>query len=98
MTDGTPSLRHYWFIFDLPFGVDCPRGAREGVGVTAHDRDDAVALVVSEVFEGWALPSIVGEVEDVDVRRLCPWLVLPNMSDPRRRGVWFPVRARAATA
>jgi hypothetical protein len=98
MTDGSRPLRHYWFVFDLPFWVDCPRGAREGVGVTAHDRDDAIGLVVSEVFGGQALPSIVEETEDVEFHRLCPWLVRPNMTDPRGRGVWFPVPAVGARA
>jgi hypothetical protein len=92
MADDTSALRAYWFVFDLPLSVDCPRGAREGVGVTAHDRDDAIELVVGQVFDGRMLPSIVEEHEDVEFHRLCPWLVLPNMTDPRRRGVWFPIR------
>ena len=90
MADTPAVLRRFWFVFDLPLDVGCPRGTREGVGVTAGDLDDALDLVGRRVFAGRPLPSLTTLAEDADVHRLCPWLVLPNMTDPSVRGIWFP--------
>jgi hypothetical protein len=84
-------LRHFWFEFDIPVAADCPPGARAGIGVTALDRDDAMEILAERVFRGRVLPEIRREVSEVVFHRLCPWLVLPNMTDPAPRGVWFPV-------
>ena len=56
MADVATGLVHFWFEFDLPVDADCPPGAREGVGVTAIDRSDAVDLVLRRVFAGRPLP------------------------------------------
>ena len=37
------------------------------------------------------LPTIAVLIEDVDVSTLDAGHVLPNMSPPVRRGVWFPL-------
>lgn len=95
MAEASAGLRHFWYEFDLPVGVDCPPGTREGVGVTAVDRREALDLVARRVFVGQTLPAIRLEVEDVEFHRLCPWLVLPNMVDPRPHGIWFPAGDRA---
>jgi hypothetical protein len=84
-------LRHFWFEFEIPVVVECPRGVRAGVGVTALDREDALAILEERVFPGKPLPRIGREVSEVVFHELCPWLVLPNMLDPAPRGVWFPV-------
>ena len=88
------SLRHFWFEFDIPSDDDCPRGIREGIGVTAAARDEALDLVSASVFGGGRLPPIRVEVEDVPFHTLDPWAVLPNMLEPWARGVWFPVGYR----
>ncbi len=88
------ALRHFWFEFDLPAGVACPTGTREGVGVTAIDRGDALQIVADRIFAGRHLPEVRLGIEDVVFHRLCPWLVLPNMLEPWPRGVWFPVGYR----
>ena len=90
MADTPAALRRFWFEFDLPLDADCPRGTREGVGVTASDLDDALSLVDQRVFVGRPLPPVTARAEDADVYQLCPWLVLPNMTDPSVRGIWFP--------
>lgn len=88
--DGPPRLRAFWLEFEIPFESDCPPGTREGVGVTAADRVDALDLAADRVFSGRALPPLRFEIEDVVFHRLDPWQVLPNMVDPRPRGIWFP--------
>ena len=90
------ALRHLWFEFEIPLDVECPPGAREGVGVTAIDRAEALAIVSSRVFAGAPLPPIRRELEDVVFDRLCPWVVLPNMLEPWAPGVWFPVGYRGS--
>ena len=87
-----PSMRSFWFEFAIPFDAACPAGVREGVGVTAIDRRDALDLVAQGLFGGCALPPLRLEIEDVAFHRLDPWLVLPNLGDPGPRGVWFPAR------
>ena len=89
-------LRPFWFEFAIPQDADCPPGVREGVGVTATDRDDALGIVAQRLFGGRELPPVCLEVEDVAFHRLDPWQVLPNMVDPAPRGVWFPARRAEA--
>lgn len=73
---------------DLPIG----RALRQGVGVTALDLDDAVALVASWLIE-WnviasviELPPIVNVQNDVDItgRGGKP------LGNPAWRGIWSP--------
>jgi hypothetical protein len=87
---GRARLRPFWFEFEVPLEGDWPRGTRDGVGVTATDRVDALELIANAVFDGRVLPPLRLEIEDVAFHRLDPWQVLPNMVDPRPRGVWFP--------
>lgn len=85
------SLRHFWFEFELGWNELCPPGAREGVGVTASDLEDALELVARRVFPLDQPPRIRRVIEDVSFHSLCPWAVLPNMLEPWSRGIWFPV-------
>ncbi len=77
----------FWLTFPR---FDYPTPLNIGCGVTAWNRDDAVSIVQSKVFDGldfqWATIS-----EDVDVSQLDPGHVLPNMGNPVERGVWFPL-------
>jgi hypothetical protein len=77
------ALTRYWFKFAVT-------GHELGCGVTAHDHDDAVALLRDTVFAGEALPKVEEVIEDVDIRSLDQKHVIPNMEPPIWRGVWFP--------
>jgi hypothetical protein len=87
-------LRYFWFEFEIALDSPCPPGAREGVGVTASDHDDATALIKSLVFANRAMPPVRRVMEDVSFHSLCPWAVLPNILEPWDRGVWFPAGYR----
>ncbi|MFP5341570.1 MAG: hypothetical protein ACLGIJ_01405 [Candidatus Limnocylindria bacterium] len=89
----SPPLRRFWFEFEIGPTDPCPHGAREGIGVTALDLDEAAELAAS-LFQPGTPPPVSLVLEDVDTRSLCPWLVLPNMADWEDRGVWFPVGDR----
>jgi hypothetical protein len=82
------TLRRFWFEFSA--SADVPLGVRLGCGVAAYDSSDARRIVTERVFGG-VEPSVVNVIEDVDVSRLDPGHVLPNMSSPNVRGVWFPL-------
>jgi hypothetical protein len=79
-------LRRFWFTFDPD---NTPPGMAAGCGVTALDRDDALALVGS--WLGTAAPSLGSVIDDVDVSTLDAKHVLPNMLPPNERGVWYPM-------
>jgi len=85
------SLRRFWIEFEGQLGDGLPAGVLVGCGVTAFNYDDAVNLVRERVFEGDQLPRIKKCVEDVDVSALDQGHVLPNMSSPTERGIWFPL-------
>jgi hypothetical protein len=81
-------LHRYWIEFS-----DAPSGSPLGVGVTAEDRDAALALV-REWYVAWGTPrqrcptapTVVG---DIDVSRLGH---LPRglVGVPANRGIWYP--------
>lgn len=83
-------LRRYWIQFDATQAT-LPIGLGHGCGVTAYDYSDAVALLKDRVFGGESPPEAKNIVEDIDVSTLDAGHVLPNMSDPSTRGVWFPL-------
>jgi len=58
-----------------------------GVGVTAHDVDDAYALIKARVNVNTLLP-VADVVEDVDPAALS---VAGPMGDASVRGIWYPV-------
>jgi hypothetical protein len=89
--DKPPARRRYWFRFDVAVADAPPLGVLLGCGVTAHDRADAERLLADRVFGAGGVPGIIQVVEDVDVSALDPSHVRPNMGDPSRRGVWFPL-------
>ena len=51
----------------------------------------ALCLLKEKVFNGATLPEIKNMIENVDVSTLDAGHVLPNMSPPNIRGVWFPL-------
>ena len=83
-------MKKYWFEFDFNNNPE-PFGTRLGCGLTAYDYNDAVNLLNEKVFKNEPLPNMTKVIEDVDLSILDPGHVLPNMSPPNRRGVWFPL-------
>lgn len=83
-------LHRYWIEFQLP-PSQIRLAIHDGCGVTAEDREDALALVQEHCFKGQALPPVQRLVEDVDVSELDAEHVLPNMGLPTARGVWYPI-------
>ena len=73
-------LRRFWF----------PVPGHSGIGVTAFSLGDAEALARSVADElDWHF-SASEVLEDVDVRILDQRHVIPNMSSPHTRGIWYP--------
>jgi hypothetical protein len=81
----------YWIRFDLRLSDQHPIGVLSGVGVTAHDRQDALALVKELVFGDQDLPIVLEVQEGIDISKLDQKHVVPNMGNPLKRGVWFPL-------
>ena len=78
-------LHRYWYGFTGNFGCRVPFG----VGVTAYSRADAQQLICA--FLDWEdLPTPSEVIEDVDVSTLDARTVLPHMSAPIWRGLWYP--------
>jgi len=59
-------------------------------GVTAFDEADAIGILSYVVFDGQPLPDVLEIRADVDVRDLDQGRVVPNMSPPSWRGIWYP--------
>lgn len=93
--EGALKLRRYWIRFDDP-GRDA-FGLGLGCGVTAFDRDDAVALLEEHLFKGPMPFPIIASTEDVDIRTLDRGHGVPNMLPPNRRGIWYPIGYAAST-
>ncbi len=85
-------LRRFWFQFDIgPRDFSWPRTVlRAGCGVTGFSEEDCVAMIKDRIMKSQELPGIVKVVSDVDVRTLDANHVIPNMSVPTVRGIWFP--------
>jgi hypothetical protein len=80
-------LRRFWITLEK---LPRPSALNLGCGVTAYDLDDALALVTERIFRGQEIPRLVDCVEDVDVSKLDPKHVAPNIGVVTRRGIWFP--------
>jgi len=84
------SLHRYWIKFEQD-SKNHVIGTLLGCGVTAHSYEDALEILQDNVFTGKALPPVLSMIEDVDVSNLDPNHVLPNIGNPLRRGIWFPL-------
>lgn len=86
------ALIRYWFTFDFSDYemTEIPAGTLLGCGITAFDKEDALILLNSLVFNGKEMP-IKTIVENVDITSLDQGHVIPNMNPPIYRGVWFPL-------
>lgn len=87
-------LHRYWFEFAIAPGelgqFPSYSGLGWGCGVTAHNYDDAIAILRDRIFKSDPVPEIAQVVEDVDLSELDEGHVRPNMTAPTERGVWFP--------
>jgi hypothetical protein len=83
----------FWFEFDLPTHEFTYPAAvlRMGCGCTGYDRADCLQMISARVFEGADLPPVKSEIANIDVSRLDPDHVRPNMGVVSRRGIWFPL-------
>ena len=82
-------MKRFWFEFDTSTLKFVPYGTNIGCGVTAYDYEDALSILEERVFQA-QLPGMTAVIPDVDVRNLDQNHVIPNMSSPNSRGVWFP--------
>jgi hypothetical protein len=80
----------YWFEFEVEL-EDLPFGVKMGCGVTAYNSEDALYLISNMVFKGHTLPAVKIMIENIDLTTLDAGHVLPNMSPPNVRGIWFPL-------
>ncbi|MFD0325920.1 hypothetical protein [Lysobacter gummosus] len=62
-----------------------------GCGVTAIDRDDAIALIFLHVFARHGKLEVKRIEENISVEAIEKEHVLPNMGNIAIRGVWFPL-------
>lgn len=81
-------MRRFWIEF--PVDDSTPLALVRGVGVTAENEDEALALVRRDVLRGEPLPLPSRIVPDVDVSTLDEHHVLPNVGVVIWRGIWFP--------
>ena len=65
--------------------------SRLGFGVTAYDERDAKDLLQRLVFPLAVLPPVVECIADIRIPDLDPGRIIPKMSPPNWRGVWFPM-------
>lgn len=81
-------LHRFWFQFKK---IERPTPLNIGCGLTAYDYDDALRVLLEQVFVSDPLPIIEMCIPDVDVSSLDERHVLPNMGSVLPRGVWFPL-------
>jgi hypothetical protein len=80
-------LHRYWFRFRKSIE---PSVLNLGCGVTAYSEEDALQIIREKVFPLFGVREVEIVVTDVDVSTLDAGHVIPNMSLPFRRGMWFP--------
>jgi len=82
------NLHRFWFEFEREQGLSSK--LLIGCGVTAYNQNDALSLIAEQVYENNETPRIVRVIENVDISKLDPAHVIPNMESPIWRGIWFP--------
>ena len=83
-------MTRFWFELSLSIDRPYPPGAPLGCGITAFNKEDAMALLRERVFKDYGEPQITRCVENIDVSTIRDPHIWPNMGDPSIRGVWFP--------
>ena len=84
-------MKRFWIKFALTINDPHPVGVLPGCGVTATSTETALDLVRRRVFDGGDLPAIEEIREDVQLECLDKNHVIPNMGDPGKEGIWFPL-------
>jgi hypothetical protein len=84
-------LKRYWFEFDIKSVIGYPHPIGYGCGITAYDLEDALEIMNKIIFKNSPRPDFKRVVENIDIRTLDQGHVIPNMSPPIYRGVWFPL-------
>ncbi len=84
-------MNKYWFRFNLTIDQCPPLGTLLGCGVTAASKDEAIQLLKDRVFNTMQFPDIRECTENIDIHTLDRNHVRPNMGDPERFGIWFPL-------
>lgn len=94
-------MRRFWINFQLPPEPEQPATGfrldgdpwswlRRGVGVTAADPEDALAIIHAELGRYGEIPEPAEVIHDVDVSTLDEDHILPNIGPVVWRGVWWP--------
>jgi hypothetical protein len=83
-------VKPFWVTFPGKTAFDLPGGCGLGVGVTAMDEKDAIALVEAVLFTDQPMPSEyaikwLASLDELDQNH-----VRPNMGFHLRRRVWYP--------
>ena len=84
-------LTRYWIEFKSDEPSDLPYGLSYGCGVTAFDFTDAIKIIQDKIFKGNAPPEVKIKTDHIDIQTLDAGHVLPNMTSPDKRGIWFPI-------
>ena len=80
-------MKLFWFKFER---LPRPTPINLGVGITAYDYDDAIALLRERMFGPNGPPEIEECIENIRLEDLEKNHVLPNIGAFLVRGIWFP--------
>ena len=81
-------MRRFWFTLA---GEILPGGTQHGCGISAASRTRAEEILENRVIHHGRGVIITGCIEDIDVSKLDPNHVLPNMGSVVVEGVWYPL-------
>ena len=76
-------LTKYWIEFD---SLD---SSWRSVGITAYTEEDAINII-KEYLKNDTLPEIIDLQSNINLNELDQNHVIPNMSEPYFRGIWYP--------
>ena len=79
-------LKLFWFKFKQP----TPVIINFGVGISAYNYCDAIALLQERMFGPNNVPLVEQYIEDVSLDNLEENHVLPDIGLINVRGIWFP--------
>ncbi|KAB1231470.1 hypothetical protein [Chryseobacterium viscerum] len=82
-------LTRFWFTFED--SSELPPTLKLGCGVTGYNHEDALILLKQKIFKGNDNIIIKNYIENIDLTRLDPNHILPNILPPNFRGIWYPL-------